>query len=1590
MEPLEPFVSPIFKAPIHKPVSKHQKVSDVAQAELGFFERLGNRATRTLAKGGVAVGQFLYRNELAKHVAEARAFLMAHVIDIEQIDQKLPPHLDGIIRFLRQMGAPISSSEVGGDPQSSRKLLITSILWIVIGNLAKQVIQENEAPISLNALTDRILQYLIDFFGENFNHIESQHPDGRIPQEEFIPMSNALLAQILPIEGLIIDKIKPYASLRLVAVYESIQKMISGEPSEGKTDLTDIKPLLHSVNHFVLKSYVNQSLEGDQIKLAKLTGKAVEEISQWTKSLSEEAHQLLGKQMIEMTAELLPHDPALMQTSVQALLTKLCLHAAENIQQGAPRSVEELLKVVQENLQNNQNIAWYLTHLMLPQDAPYMHAFAERYANHFMPLMNNTWASLLNFLQAQPQILNETKDKLCAKVRNVEPLISLFDRWNAEAVSIAGKQIEKSAESSLLMQAGLKLAGGFEEQIKMAMKTTLWKVFVQMIPEPLEGAQWDSSEVFAKVLDRLHEFAHENVRQVTDALKEENDENKRLLLAKELSLPLLRAFIQSFVSQDLQGEIPLPEQFRPMAVQKIEEILNGLIAEEFVKATKRSLKHPEEPELADAIFTMQKQTDTAQSRIDEAKESLNAKISHAAPLIRLIDEQVNALSVMGAEKAMTLGATDQFSVEELKWVGEVGQPIETIIKGWVWKLIATMIPHPVDGNKFSLEETLPKIFEGFEQFADDHFPHFLKEAVKIKEDPVELLKQSKPVLQAFVRRFISEQIAVDIPVPAIYQKKVAGMMEDLLLEMLRDPILRYVENAHREAPAPYPVIRKYQPFLPLDIQKALEPYWGEDVNNPQMIGAAKAQLIEKIEDPDSVLYLVDRLSEKAAVLGAEKGLQILSEKLHMAAGRSLFNPLQKPMEALIKGLIWKIFARLIPASPDGKKFPSNELLKRVLDHLVQFADGRFSHMMENMKKDWNDLSKELRKERALQLTQPVLKEFLQTFISDDLAGEFPLPEDLRNHLTAQIEQSLNDYMAEALVASCSWMAERKDNEAVLDQMFQPQGLEQAKSSAPVKACHAAGKLIEAMLPYQCRENHGVWAQEAFNAVKDLLPMDEQGQNAASTGMKIVDAFLKYIGACDSPEVKTLLGFMSEYAETALLKLVRQLGTRIQKLDEALVEGETSHLEKALELLMKELQPHLRAYGNHRKLFRKGDQKKILEAFRKEGLLHRAMEDEKAKLAVFQTWSAKFLALAGLHSGEPLPVPSFFKEVAWDKLQVSLLPAMLLLAFEKMKDPQILDQVVRIGLEKISGDWNREKVAMDHIREAFFPEATAGLKPKAPVVRQFDDPYQKKLEERVGRLGHLVLRMESSPFLSKVMRLKGMQQIVGQVAGQPLRGNLREHSADPAVPGKAVRLNEVLGATLEAFVDHFMPCEKVEGKWNYFVHDENGQILPEGRAEPDFVELCPKTAQEKQDVHLKEVQRRAALQRDVAKGVSRVIKDQLNMQLQSLANLPWDTFVNGFVRMLRAIVRSKHKDKVEMSVRKFFWFLRRYIIFPVLAVITLPIWLPVRESINAIMAKKGKNQIDSLKKEIHLNLAFRVVDELLHKLELGMRAKAGAA
>jgi hypothetical protein len=262
-----------------------------------------------------------------------------------------------------------------------------------------------------------------------------------------------------------------------------------------------------------------------------------------------------------------------------------------------------------------------------------------------------------------------------------------------------------------------------------------------------------------------------------------------------------------------------------------------------------------------------------------------------------------------------------------------------------------------------------------------------------------------------------------------------------------------------------------------------------------------------------------------------------------------------------------------------------------------------------------------------------------------------------------------------------------------------------------------------------------------------------------------------------------------------------------------------------------------------------------------------------------------------------------------------------------------------------------------------------------------------MEEKVGRLGHLLARMESSPLIGRILAKRKIKKLVGQVVGQPLRGNLREPSPDPAVPGKAVGLNEVLGASLDAFVNHFMPCEKVNGQWVYFTRDEKGEVNPIGHPQPDFTEISPRTEKEKQEVRIKDLQRRATLKREVAKGTSRVIKEQLNMKLQALANYPWDKMVDGLVKMIRAISRSKHKDKAEMVVRKIFWWLRRYVLFPLLAVFTLPIWLPVRSIVNAILAKKGTNQIDTLKKDIHINLAYRVVDEVLHKLERDMHVKA---
>jgi hypothetical protein len=779
---------------------------------------------------------------------------------------------------------------------------------------------------------------------------------------------------------------------------------------------------------------------------------------------------------------------------------------------------------------------------------------------------------------------------------------------------------------------------------------------------------------------------------------------------------------------------------------------------------------------------------------------------------------------------------------------------------------------------------------------------------------------------------------------------------------------------------------RYQDNAQKLVESFLDPLFKLVKSSDQMLVDAELVLGKKVKTNPSMIEAVDHMIGKVAGMGSGFVLPYHSKENLFAAPKVVNEILKSPLEKGMRAFLWKIFVRMVPTPPDGKLLKAEELLPSIFDNFVQFANAHFPDLNEKVKKEWKGLSAEERKIEALKLNEPILKAFLKQFISDDLSAEIPLPEKYRQAIVEKIESSLNDMIADGLVATYGWMLEKQDNEEALNRMFKSKDDKPGQPSAPVKACHAAGKIVQAALPYQCREKGNEWAQSVFEILKADLPAGEPSQKIASEGKKLVASLFSYVGIAQSQEVKDVLSFVSTYAETALLKLSRQLGERVENLDHALVEGDSSTMEKILGMFMKELEPHLRVYGENRKLFRKDDKQKILEAFEREGLLHAGLGDATDRDIVFKSWSAKILALAGLQAGAPIPVPSLFRDEAWRALQDTLLPSLLVTAFDKMKDPHMMDKVIRIGLEKLSADWNKDKVAADHIREAFFPAATADYKAKSPKVREFDDPYQEDLEGKVGQLGRLLLKLHSSPVIGSVMRMKWARKRLGEAVGQPLRRNLRTPTDQPNKPGKAVSLNEVLGASLGAFVDHFVPCERVGDKWNYFAMDEEGIVTNTILEEPDFTELFPTNQEEKERLHVRDVVRRAVLERQVIKGTRRVIRDQLNMQLQSLMNAPWDSFVNGFVRMMRAIALSKHKDKVELGVRKFFWFLRRYVVFPVLALITFPLWLTVREILNTIFTQKGKKHIEGLKHDIHTNLAYRFVDQLLHKLEEDLRRK----
>ena len=85
-----------------------------------------------------------------------------------------------------------------------------------------------------------------------------------------------------------------------------------------------------------------------------------------------------------------------------------------------------------------------------------------------------------------------------------------------------------------------------------------------------------------------------------------------------------------------------------------------------------------------------------------------------------------------------------------------------------------------------------------------------------------------------------------------------------------------------------------------------------------------------------------------------------------------------------------------------------------------------------------------------------------------------------------------------------------------------------------------------------------------------------------------------------------------------------------------------------------------------------------------------------------------------------------------------------------------------------------------------------------------------------------------------------------------------------------------------------------------------------------------------------------------------------------------------MKAARKIGRGRFGDTFAKGMKKFLWFIRRYVVAPVLLAVTLPVWLPIKAIIHLVLKKQGRTRVEDLDNEIMGNLFFHLFDKIFGK------------
>lgn len=677
------------------------------------------------------------------------------------------------------------------------------------------------------------------------------------------------------------------------------------------------------------------------------------------------------------------------------------------------------------------------------------------------------------------------------------------------------------------------------------------------------------------------------------------------------------------------------------------------------------------------------------------------------------------------------------------------------------------------------------------------------------------------------------------------------------------------------------------------------------------------------------------IAQKEATLGKDTAYPHLMKEISDGASQILksddpnFIWMSNKIKTAIQVTLFKGVVHFLEKVDPKDRHPPEKLFFKAFENAAELAVSHLPSLnsainfLSNPNSEGYIADEALRKEAINRVMEPFVNDLVKLFYEDKdgnttLEDHLPIPEswgdEPREYVAGKIREALPGLLAPIFLKFTSWIETKEGNRQRLEQQYE--------SPKMGEACRMISAMIPFYLPYLARKNAKEWAALSVEATSDLfVRTDRKKENEDFNQLRdVIERTLKEFGYSDNRAIMSVLAFLENFTEAATLKLFGDFTETLDKMHKASENDPKGTLMvQGTNILLKEVKDHLQLMAKTKseyKKFKKGkiSKQEMMQKFAEAGKLHPALAkgnfSEREKF--FKECSQEIFKIGGYSKDSDLPLPQFLKAPLWNFFETKLMPSILSQLFENVTDPDTLNRVMIVIFQQINEASGNVDVAL----------------PDEELIKYKDDP-QYRMEKISGKLFEALVLMQPSAVTRWLMKSKAVRNMAGKAIAQPLRERLEKSTHPHLSPPLSIILE-----LIENIVPSLHPGFWDEATQKFICEKELADGTRVVIAKPDYSAVCPKTPEEEEKLANK-------IAREKQLNSIKVVEEMTGAMHNSTQQIFLKTLreigrsIRRFIDKVIDKVFGKYSPGIKRVVNRFLDFLGRYLIKPLLVLVTYP-------------------------------------------------------